>query len=110
MAAYFTAPETQSMHSTGGAVDALIYDMRHKRVMDFGTNDGLVINLSRRCYPDHPDLTPKAKKNRRILIRPFEEEGFVCDLQEFWHFDYGNVVWAIQKNEACAIYDCIEAY
>lgn len=110
MAAYFIAPETESMHSTGGAVDALIRDMRTKGVMDFGTNDGLIINLSRKCYPDHPDLTPEATKNRRLLIDLFEEEGFVCDLQEYWHFDYGNVMWAIQNNEACAIYDCVEAY
>jgi len=110
MAAYFIAPETRSMHSTGGAVDALIYDLKADRVLDFGTNDGLKITLNRRCYPLHPDITPLAKKNRALLIGLFEEEGFVCDIKEYWHFDFGNVIWAIDKDEAHAIYGIIEGW
>ena len=109
MAEYFIAPETKSMHSTGGAVDALIFDLKESCVMDFGTNDGLNIALSRRCYPLHPDLTPQAKTNRELLIGLFEDEGFVCDIKEYWHFDFGNVMWAIGRNEAHAIYGIIEA-
>jgi zinc D-Ala-D-Ala dipeptidase len=109
MAAYFIAPETESMHATGGAVDALIYDLKADRVMDFGTNDGLKIALSRRCYPFHPDITPQAKKSRELLIGLFEAEGFVCDIKEYWHFDFGNVIWAIEANEAPAIYSIIQA-
>jgi D-alanyl-D-alanine dipeptidase len=110
MAAYFIAPETKSMHSTGGAVDALIYDVKNDCVMDFGTNDGLKIHLSRRCYPAHPDLTSEAKKNRRLLIDLFEDQGFTCDLMEFWHFDYGNLIWAVQKCEPHAKYGRIGEY
>lgn len=108
MTAYFVAPETESMHATGGAVDALIYDVKDGCVSDFGTNDGLKIALGRRCYPAHPNISSEAKKNRELLIGSFEEEGFVCDLKEFWHFDYGNVNWACAKNEAHAIYGAIE--
>lgn len=104
MAAYFIAPERKSMHSTGGAVDALVFDIKSDRVMDFGTNEGLDIELSRRCYVGHPDIPAHANTNRRLLIDLFEEEGFVCDPKEFWHFDYGNVVWAIATNETHAIY------
>ena len=110
MAAYFIAPESKSMHSTGGAVDALIYDVRNDCVMDFGTNDGLTINLGRRCYPIHPDLPLQATKNRKLLIDLFEGEGFVCDLMEFWHFDYGNLNWAVEKGERHAIYGSIKEY
>jgi D-alanyl-D-alanine dipeptidase len=104
MAAYFIAPETKSMHATGGAVDALIHDRKSDRVMDFGTNDGLNIELGRRCYAGHPGISAHAKRNRRLLIDLFEEEGFVCEPMEFWHFDYGNVVWAIATNQTHAIY------
>ncbi|MFC1610037.1 M15 family metallopeptidase [Myxococcota bacterium] len=110
MAEYFIAPETKSMHATGGAVDALIFDLKADRVMDFGTNDGLNITLSRRCYPLHPDITPQAKRNRELLIGLFEEEGLVCDIKEYWHFDFGNIIWAIQKNEAHARYGIIESF
>jgi D-alanyl-D-alanine dipeptidase len=107
MAEYFIAPETESMHATGGAVDALIYDLKDDCVMDFGTNDGLRIELGRRCYPFHPDITPQARRNRELLISLFEEVGFVCDIKEYWHFDFGNVIWATRKNEAHAIYGTI---
>ncbi|TXN35239.1 M15 family metallopeptidase [Flagellimonas hymeniacidonis] len=104
---YFIALPTKSMHATGGAVDALIYDKLEDCVMDFGTNKGLEINLSKKCYPYHPDISPEAKKNRALLIGLFEEEDFVCDIKEYWHFDYGNVVWSIEKEKEYAIYGSI---
>ena len=110
MVANFIALEKKSMHSTGGAVDALIYDLKNDCIMDFGTNNGYKINLIKKSYPYHPDITPKAKKNRKLLISLFEKENFVCDLREYWHFDYGNVIWAAEKKEKYAIYDILLNY
>jgi predicted amino acid racemase/D-alanyl-D-alanine dipeptidase len=104
LVSYFIAPPSESMHSTGGAVDALIYDLKNDCVMRFGTNDGLKINLNDKCYPYHPYITPEAKKNRKLLIELFEEEDFVVDIKEYWHFDYGNRAWAIEKGKDDAIY------
>jgi D-alanyl-D-alanine dipeptidase len=103
----YIASEKLSMHSTGGAVDALIYDVKEDRVLDFGTNDGYKIDLNSKCYPYHPDISPVAKENRQLLISLFENEDFVCDLKEYWHFDYGNAVWAIEKKKEYSIYDII---
>ena len=105
---YFIAPTTKSSHSTGGAVDALIYDLKNDCVMDFGTNDGLIINLNDKCYPYHPFIPHKAKKNRKILIDLFEEEDFVVDIKEYWHFDFGDASWALEKGEKNAIYGIIK--
>ena len=109
LVSYFIAPTKESMHSTGGAVDALIYDSKKNRVMDFGTNEGLVINLNDKCYPYHPFISNLARKNRKLLIDLFEEEGFVVDIKEYWHFDYGNASWALEKGENHAIYGIVEA-
>jgi predicted amino acid racemase/D-alanyl-D-alanine dipeptidase len=109
LVSYFIAPPSKSMHATGGAVDALIYDLKNDCVMQFGTNDGLRINLNDKCYPYHPYITPEAKRNRKILIELFEEEDFVVDIKEYWHFDYGNVSWAMEKGRDYAMYDIIEA-
>ncbi|MGB2927587.1 MAG: alanine racemase [Desulfobacterales bacterium] len=109
LVSYFIAQPSKSMHSTGGAVDALIYDLKNDCVMRFGTNDGLIINLNDKCYPYHPYITPEAKNNRKLLIGLFEEEDFVVDIKEYWHFDYGNVSWAIEKGKEHAIYGIIEA-
>ena len=107
MVSYFIAPETKSMHTTGGAVDALIFDRKNVRVMDFGTNDGLKIDLNKQCYPYHPDITPIARENRKLLIHLFEKEDFVVDVKEYWHFDYGNIIWAIEKKKKHAIYGVV---
>ena len=105
---YFIAPATKSLHSTGGAVDALIYDLKNDCVMDFGTNDGLNIELSDKCYPYHPHIPAQAKKNRKLLIDLFEEEDFVVDIKEYWHFDYGDASWALEKGKEHAIYGIIK--
>ena len=105
---YFIAPPTKSMHSTGGSVDALIYDLENDCVMDFGTNDGLIIELNDKCYPYHPHIPLEAKENRKLLINLFEEEDFVVDLKEYWHFDYGNAGWAVGKEKDQAFYGIIE--
>ena len=105
---HFIALPGNSTHATGGAVDALIYDLKNDCVMDFGTNDGLKIDLTDKCYPYHPFISPLAKRNRKLLIGLFEKEDFVCDLKEYWHFDYGNVSWAIEKGKKYAFYGIIK--
>ena len=109
MVSYFIAPEEESMHSTGGAVDALIYDLEKDCVMDFGNNDGLHLELDKTCYPFHPDITTKVRKNRELLTSVFDKEDFVVDPKEYWHFDYGNVIWAIEKGKKFAKYGLIKA-
>ena len=101
---YFISPPTKSLHSTGGAVDGLIYDLKNDRIMDFGTNNGYNIELSDKCYPYHPHIPKQAKENRKLLIGLFEEEDFVVDIKEYWHFDYGSSAWALEKGKDHAIY------
>lgn len=108
IALQFTAPRGKSMHATGGAVDALIYDSANDRVMDFGTNDGYKLTLNEKCYPLHPDISPEAKRNRKVLMDLFEAEGFVCDLTEYWHFDYGNAAWAVELGKEYSIYGIVD--
>ena len=106
---YFIASEEESMHSTGGAVDALIYDLKKDCVMDFGNNNGLHLELNKTCYPFHPDITDQVRKNRELLISLFDKENFVVDPKEYWHFDYENVIWAIENGKKYAKYGIIKA-
>jgi D-alanyl-D-alanine dipeptidase len=94
--------------TTGGAVDALIYDVKNDCVMDFGNNEGLKLELDETCYPYHPGISSEAQQNRRLLIHVFEEEDFVVDILEYWHFDYGNAGWATEKGKEHARYGVIE--
>jgi D-alanyl-D-alanine dipeptidase len=106
--ANYVLPEKKSTHSTGGAIDALIYDKKSDRILDFGTNEGYDIRLGRKCYPHHPEISAEAKENRSLLISLFEQEDFVCDTKEYWHFDYGNIGWALRKGKDHAIYGILE--
>ena len=105
---HFIAPMEKSMHSTGGAVDGLIYDLKNDCVMDFGTNKGLNIDLNDKCFPYHPDISATATANRKLLIGLFEQESFVCDNKEYWHFDYGNAVWAAKNGKENAFYNIVK--
>jgi D-alanyl-D-alanine dipeptidase len=104
----FVAPPRESMHATGGAVDALIYDTKALRFLDFGNNEGLKLELNETCYPLHPDISAEARHNRKLLMDLFEEEEFVVDCMEYWHFDYGNVVWAAGSGADFAQFGVIE--
>ena len=77
--------------------------------MDFGNNEGLKLELDETCYPYHPDISPEARQNRQLLIRLFEEEDFVVDASEYWHFDYGNQVWAVALDKPKAIYNEVKS-
>jgi len=103
----FIARPKESMHATGGAVDALIHDTKTGRVLDFGNNEGLKLELNQTCYPHHPGISAEARQNRDLLMRLFEEEDFVVDCLEYWHFDYGNVRWAAGRGTKVAHFGVI---
>ena len=105
---YFIAPFNKSTHSTGGALDVLILDNKTNKILDFGTNKGLKIELSEHCYPLHPSISSRAKNNRKLMMDLMEQEDFVCDLKEYWHFDFGNIGWGIEKGKDHAIFGIIE--
>ncbi len=35
-------------------------------------------------------------------------QDFVVDIKEYWHFDYGDASWALEKGEKYAIYGIIK--
>ena len=107
--ASFVAAETESMHLTGGAIDALIFDSETNQVLNFGSNDGFTIEISEACYPYHPDTNAAARYNRNLLINAFEQEDFVVAITKFWHFDYGNANWAVARGKSEAIYGITSA-
>lgn len=65
---YFVPSKFQSMHHTGGAVEALIFDLESGQMLDFGSNLGNEIDLDVSCCPHYPDLSQVARKNRNLLI------------------------------------------
>ncbi|MCX6709655.1 MAG: dipeptidase, partial [Candidatus Woesearchaeota archaeon] len=89
---------------TGGAVDITICDSK-RRQMDMGSEiDFFPENLSAR-----EKISAIAKRNRALLKRCLEKQGFVNYPLEWWHWSYGDVYWAAVLKKKNAIYRPVSA-
>ncbi|MBU0612709.1 D-alanyl-D-alanine dipeptidase, partial [Patescibacteria group bacterium] len=44
-------------------------------------------------------------RNNRVLLRnAMVKAGFRQDKDEWWHYDYGNQIWALELNKSFAFY------
>ena len=90
-------------HQTGGAVDLCLCDS-NGNMLEMGT-----------CYDEFNVMTPTyskevppiAQRNRDILLTYMKQEGFVNYPNEWWHFSYGDKMWAAYSHQRYAIYDIV---
>ncbi|MDQ3179280.1 MAG: M15 family metallopeptidase [Acidobacteriota bacterium] len=88
-------PKTGSRHNRGGAVDLSIFDVKTGKLVEMPTDfDDFTDNAS----PNYEGGTEQQRKNRDLLRKMMEAEGFTANKNEWWHFDYKD--W-----ENYAIYD-----
>lgn len=82
-------------HETGGAVDVALCD-----------NNGVDFNYGTRfheyndstfTYSSH--ITKEQRKNRKQLVKLMKRQGFVNFPGEWWHFSYGDRMWAAYKGK-----------
>ncbi len=94
-------PATPPPHSTGGALDVTLEDSLG-RELDLGSP---IDEVSERSYPDYFVTQDLALHHRRtILNQAMHQAGFARHPQEWWHFSYGDQLWAWQIGAAQAIY------
>lgn len=88
-------PAKGSKHNRGCAVDLSIYDLKtgENVPMPSGFDE-----FTERASPDYKGGTEIEIKNRELLRKLMEAEGFTVNANEWWHFDYKD--W-----EKYAIYD-----
>lgn len=99
-------------HATGGSIDVVL--MREGSFLPMGTDfDDMSHKAFTRYFEELNTnsnvLSTKpqqALENRRILFHAMTRAGFVGYAEEWWHFDYGNQWWGLQKDQP-AIYDGI---
>lgn len=93
-------PATPPPHSTGAAIDLTLVDTANQPV-----NMGSPIDeLSPRSYPNHfahcsrgPEQT--YHKHRQLLCEVMYAAGFQRHPQEWWHFSFGDQLWAWLTNQ-----------
>jgi len=88
-------PAKGSKHNRGCAVDLSIYDLKTGELIDMPSGFD---EFTERASPNYAGGTEKERANRDLLRRLMEDEGFIVNPNEWWHFDYKD--W-----EKYAIYD-----
>jgi len=91
------APNAPSPHLTGGAVDVTLCDS-DGLPLPMGTQfDEAVPDSHSAAYEGRNGLSGSqrdARDNRRLLYHAMADQGFTNLPSEWWHFDYGDQLWA----------------
>ena len=91
----FTHP---APHTTGGAVDLTL--CRAGIPLDMGTNFEECSPAAQTDWFERSGLTQEEtlwRDNRRRLYRVMTRAGFVNDRREWWHYAYGERIWARER-------------
>ena len=77
-------PERGSKHNRGCAVDLSIFDLKTGKLLPMPSDYD---EFTERASPDYTGGTEEETKNRNLLRRLMEAEGFTVNQNEWWHFD-----------------------
>lgn len=105
-------PDFPAPHATGAAVDVTI------RIIDGDPlwMGSMFDDASPLAHPDRyeralgPDASfsdEEARANRRLLHWLMREAGFAFHPDEWWHFSYGDQMWARQTGAPAALYGLV---
>lgn len=100
-----------SPHNTGGAIDISICDDKGK-LLEMGTYfDEMSDIANTRFFEEKLERGEKLNdkeieilKNRRLLFHLMNYFDFSNFTNEWWHYDYGDQLWAYHKGKEYAIY------
>ncbi len=95
-------PNLPPPHSTGAAVDVTLVDGQGQAI----AMGSLIDEISPRSYPDYysPGLALASEEtlvfhqNRQLLRMVMTRAGFRQHPHEWWHFSWGDQMWAWQMN------------
>lgn len=111
---YWAAPSTSreapSPHSTGGAVDLTIRwrgadQLWMGSLFDDASPLAHTARFESQISSDGFSFSnEEARANRRLLYWLMTEAGFASNPSEWWHFSFGDQMWAKLRNEPQALY------
>lgn len=98
-----------SPHATGGATDLTLSFIESGDMLYMGSTFDDVSVLAHTDYFEHfadsrRFSDTEARANRRLLYWVMAEEGFVNNPNEWWHFCWGDQMWAKLTGERAAHY------
>ncbi len=80
-------PQKGSKHNRGCAVDLGLFDLKTGKNLDMPTDFD---DFTEKAAIDYADATETQKKNREILQKAMEADGFKVYAAEWWHYDFQN--------------------
>ncbi|CAN5430038.1 hypothetical protein BH10PAT3_BH10PAT3_0520 [soil metagenome] len=88
-------------HVCGAAVDVDVMDETTGELLDFGSklNDD-----TEKSFLYYPGLTEVQKANRSMLVTAMLDAGMASCMPEWWHYSYGDQVWAWFYGEINSLY------
>lgn len=92
-------------HVCGAAVDIELADASTRKLLDFGSK---INDDTDNSYLHYPNLTDEQKKNRMTLLTAMLDAGFASCMPEWWHFSYGDQVWAWFYGETESLYSPVD--
>lgn len=88
-----TDPKRPAPHTTGGAVDLTL--CRDGVPVDMGTGFDDPSPRAWTRYLEEHEENPEARNHRRMLYAAMTGAGFVSYSCEWWHYAYGERLWAM---------------
>ena len=87
-------------HSTGGALDLTIVNEQGLE-LDMGTKIDEFVEAT---LSDFDALSSTCRDNRALLLEVMNYAGFSRLPTEWWHFSYGDQIWALDKSDNNALH------
>ncbi len=100
----YTAPPGGSSHQYGGATDVAVIDPQGKRV-DMGTS---LTGYGVMVHTENDLITNEQRNNRKMLYEAMTKAGFVNYPLEWWHYSYGDRMWAAYSRKDACFYGPID--
>jgi D-alanyl-D-alanine dipeptidase len=92
-------------HVCGAAVDVEIINTSTGKILDFGS----ALNADNvKSFLYYPELTVQQKNNRLMLTTVMLDAGFASLMSEWWHYSYGDQVWAWFYGKRNSLYSPVD--
>ncbi len=105
-------PNILANHNCGGAIDLTLLDTNGNQY-DMGTlypNENTNMN-ERKKFPMYAkNISQEQKRNRAILRNAMTSAGFVYYPGEWWHYCYGDRMWAVYSRRKECVYGPVQNF
>lgn len=100
----YTAPPGGSPHQTGSAIDLTLINSGGNR-LDMGTS---LTDFGVKVHMENDLITPEQRGNRKTLRDAMTKAGFAYYPLEWWHYCYGDRMWAAYTEQRECFYGPIK--